>query len=55
MAEDAPAPEDKDAKKKDDKPTPKALEWGLAVVLMAILIGILVFMISFMRSTKGLM
>lgn len=36
------------------KPVNKALEWGLAVVIMAVLIGFLAAMIGFMKSNKGL-
>ncbi len=37
-----------------EKPVNKALEWGLAVLIMAVLIGFLAAMIGFMRSNKGL-
>ncbi len=59
----ADEPERKQGKKADEKsstdaapekPVNKALEWGLAVVIMAVLVGFLAAMIGFMRSAKGL-
>lgn len=59
MADEAERKQDKNAVEKPaagaapDKPVNKALEWGLAVLIMAVLIGFLAAMIGFMRSSKG--
>lgn len=37
-----------------EKPVNKALEWGLAILIMAVLIGFLAAMIGFMRSNTGI-